>query len=240
MIKLDDQSLDPEDLSQEVLKRELFLQKRPKNILFKMMNILEQKRMDKKLGWSRPWNKYNLSIFRTHIHFIKQDREYLQTMFDLVLYLLSKLSVEQDYANFAKSLMQDQSLLAFSFYQNRQDDEGDFEGICFSIGVKQGRFRDRLDLIFEDKRRNDGSVDSKLDQLRLYINPYKRFANDEFYLAKLVDNDIDGQMQGAYDLGIETYHQLKANPKRLWKHWSINYIDYFRARDFIPKNSAFT
>lgn len=48
-LKLDDNSIDPQELSMPVLAREIVLQRRPNWLLVKMMNALEEKRQRKGL-----------------------------------------------------------------------------------------------------------------------------------------------------------------------------------------------
>ncbi len=47
------------------VQSELNARKKPSKTLRYMMQALESYRQAKKMGWSRPWNKYNLVNFQT-------------------------------------------------------------------------------------------------------------------------------------------------------------------------------
>ena len=67
MITLDPKSLAVEELSMAALTREISLRERPAFALRAMMNALERRRVSQRLGWSRPWNKRALVVFRSHV-----------------------------------------------------------------------------------------------------------------------------------------------------------------------------
>lgn len=240
-LELDEQSLSPEDLSLNTLYSELNQQKRPPAILCKFMNILESKRMQLKLGWSRPWNKYGLNVFRTHKLSAAGDRQYIDEVRQTFQQLLE--DAPSHYISFAESLFDDRSLMGFIFHHNNQVDDCQYEGITISFGRKVAddkTKRDRLDLVLED-RRVDGAVDGKIDRLRVYANPYDTFASDEHYLLEVIDPEGSQAetAQNAYDDAIAKYHRWKEIPERQWSHWSTRYIEYFGKRSFIPVGSSF-
>lgn len=242
-LNLDQQSIQPKNLSMQALKRELDLQNKPSWILRKLMNALEAKRMKKKLGWSRPWNKYGVSIFRSHILHIRKDNDYINNALDLALQLIGE--VDSHYKTFIESFYQDPKRMAFVFYHNHEDQDGNqYEGLTISIGRKvpdDKTKRDRLDIVLEDLR-VDGSVDGQLDRIRVYVNPWQQFQDDKMYVLD-IKNPQDEDLRIAqvfYDLSIKNYHNWKEQTERQWEHWSIRYIDYFCGRSFIPQNSSFT
>jgi hypothetical protein len=239
-ITLDTESINPEDLSPEALQRELSLQKRPAWIMRVMMNALEKGRSSKKLGWSRKWNKEGYMIYRTHTHKRDEDSVYFDVMHAMV-----KVAVKEapsEYQSFVESIFSLEKPMAFTFYHNRVDASGKmYEGLTFGLGRKSSedkKMRDRIDIVMEDSRQSDGSVDGKLDKIRIYINPWSKYQNDELFEIELNANEAN-MFQPTYQKAVEVYHNLKVQENRLWNHWSVNYIDYFGKRDFIPRNSSF-
>jgi hypothetical protein len=238
---LDQDSIDPEELSMPVLAREIGLQKRPNWLLVKMMNALEQKRQTKGLGWSRAWNKYGMNTFRSHICEPKQDTEFVAPASEFLLHWMDQID-EQNHA-FVKDLLHDPTRMVFTFYHNAEYDGVQYEGVTFSIGRKRPddrTKRDRIDIVLEDKR-VDGSVDGKLDRVRIYICPWETYQNKNFQLIEAdTSNSQWESSQPLYDHLVDYYHRWKSEEDRQWSHWSVRYIDYFGPRSFIPKESSFT
>jgi hypothetical protein len=239
---LDDQSIDIEELSMPALAREISLQKRPNALLVKMMNVLEGKRQAKGLGWSRAWNKYGLNVFRTHRADIGGDCEYFKAATPFLKAFTE--SVPDHYISFVHELLEDPNAMGFTFYHNDDVDNEQYEGLTLSFGRKRAEDktkRDRLDIILEDLR-VDGSVDGRIDRLRIYICPWSHYADKEFHLIDKteLDQDDQRQCQALYEHCIRFYHEWKGDPERQWSHWSTRYIDYFGPRTFIPQNSSFT
>ncbi|MBL4889654.1 MAG: hypothetical protein JKX97_06505 [Candidatus Lindowbacteria bacterium] len=241
-ITLDKQSLDPKTLSMPALIQELNQQNKPNLILCKLMNILESKRMKKKLGWSRPWNKYGVNNFNTHILTLKDDETYIQGIYQAIKPVIQ--GFDTDYLSFIEELLNDPKMMAFTFYQNSVDDrDRQYEGLNISLGRKcesDRTKRDRFDIVLEDLR-VDGAVDGKIDRVRIYVNPFDKFSDEDFLFWE--KSDFEPQefeiLQGIYDCGIKNYDQWKTEKSREWAHWSVRYIDYFGAREWIPQNSSF-
>lgn len=238
---LDKTSIDPNALSREALMRELNLQKKPAWILRKFMNALETKRAAKGMGWSRPWNKYGLTVFRTHTLDRVDDHAFISLAKETIERTLASLPIE--YKLFAFELWQDPKLSAFTFYHNNQDDSGEFEGLTLSFGRKvpyDATKRDRLDIILEDKRES-GKVDGILNRVRIYINPWIEYQNKNYELIEFStpDQHIPNRFQNLYQTSIELYDRWKSDSDRQWQHWSTSYIDYFGPRAFIPTGSSF-
>ena len=240
-LPLDELSVDPKQISINTLYREINLQKRPLSVLCKLMSALEAKRMTRKLGWSRPWNKYGLTVFRSHFINQEGDGEYLSYVRSVFRKLLPELPTHYD--EFVDSLFEDPKLMGFTFYHNNEFDGQQFEGLTISLGRKvpeDPTKRDRLDLILED-RRVDGVVDGRVDRIRIYVNPWELFQRDEHFLLELMD---PGEPEAAiaqevYDRSIALYREWKDLQARQWQHWSNRYIEYFGARSFIPRGTAF-
>ncbi len=236
---LDEQSINTDDLSKATLVHELNLQKKPNWLLVKFMNALEGKRQKKKLGWSRPWNKYDLNVFRTHTSNLDIDKEFTGKIFNSLLNTIDELP--ENYRAFIESLKDDPNLMAFTFYHNRDVKNSQYEGLTLSFGrrlLDDRTKRERLDIVLEDKRL-DGSVDGTIDHIRVYVNPWNEFSRDEYYLYQRKDSEISPVFQELYKDSISLYDQWKNDESRQWQHWSVKFIDYFGPRSFIPVNSSF-
>jgi hypothetical protein len=243
VLDLDAGSLPVEALSEGTLMRELNLNKRPSWLLTLMMNILESKRQKKGLGWSRPWNKEGLNVFRTHKIDLAADGAFLGDVGDFLKAYQKAMPAPS--RKFISELLADPRLMAFVFYHNRRDGEGEHEGLTVSLGrlcaADPGK-RDRLDVILED-RRDNGAVDGRVDKLRIYSCPWSGYGPDRGF--ELYSEGADGgadleRRQAFYERQIEMYRWWRVEPARQWNHWSIDYIDYFGPRRFIPLRSSFT
>ena len=241
-LDLDDQSINPRELSLSTLMRELNLQNRPSWLLCRLMNILEQKRQAQGLGWSRPWNKTGLTVFRTHTQKVADDVDYFAPVFAVLGRLLPHAPLA--YQAFAAELLIDPSLMAFTFYHNRQTDGAQYEGLTLSLGRKvtgDPSKRDRLDLILEDQR-DGGRVDGTVDLLRLYVCPWSEYQDGRRHHlleARELSTEDRADVQALYENCVAAYHIWKNDDRRQWSHWSANYIDYFGSRSFIPIGTAF-
>lgn len=243
ILELDEQSIRPEELSMPALMRELNLQNRPSWALSLLMNALEKKRQAKGLGWSRAWNKYGMTVFRTHVHDVVADVE----IFDLVLPLLDRHLKRASgfYRNFVAELLADPNRMAFTFYHNHTTEAGrQFEGLTISIGrkvVDDKTKRDRIDIILEDER-EAGAVDGLVDRVRIYVCPWATYGQDRSFLLSEVEHPKGGDIQLVQNLFsqcVQKYHAWKDDEARQWSHWSARYIDYFGPRSFIPQGSSF-
>lgn len=224
------------------LMRELTLQKKPAWLLRKLMNALEQKRQAQGLGWSRAWNKYGLTVFRTHMEPAGGAGE-LALVAPLLQHVLA--SAPAHYRDFVNDLLGDPGRMLFTFFHNHTTDSGrQYEGLTLSLGRKVASDhskRDRLDIILEDERRN-GGVDGIVDRLRVYVCPWSTFGTDRtFHLSDTVNltGNAQGLAQGLFESAVEQYNQGKSDDSRQWQHWSSRYIDYFGPRGFIPQGSSF-
>ena len=240
---LDADSLRPDELSMPALMRELNLQKKPSWLLVKLMNALEQKRQRKGLGWSRAWNKYGLTVFRTHTQRVVEDADYFAPVISILNHFLAE--ADPIYRDFVAALLNDPARMAFTFYHNNTTEDGrQYEGLTVSIGRKvPGDLtkRDRLDIILEDQR-VDGAVDGQVDRLRIYVCPWATYGLDrKFQLCERhsFTPEEHGFVQGSYRQCVDHYNQWKAEESRQWSHWSVRYIDYFGPRGFIPQGSSF-
>ena len=241
-IHLDESSIDPGELSISALTREISLQARPHWLLVKMMNALEAKRQQKGFGWSRAWNKYGLTVFRSHTASMSEDKDYIAPVRPFLMSFLGR--IEERYASFIDDLLEDPGCMVFTFYHNNQSEDDQFEGLTLSFGRKvklDTTKRDRLDIVLEDRRVN-GAVDRDVNRVRVYVCPWETYENKEFLLsdAACLSPDQYEAAQKLYEHAVTYYHQWKEEENRQWSHWSTRFIDYFGPREFIPQGSSFT
>ena len=109
------------------------------------------------------------------------------------------------------------------------------------VVAKDKSKRDRVDLIFED-RRVAGCVDGRVDRFRMIVCPWTSYERGEYESTTLnaAGHQLPASVQATYEHAVEYYHRWKTEEERLWKHWSIRYIEYFGPRSFIPVGSSFT
>lgn len=225
------------------LMREIGLHERPNWFLRLLMNALEKKRQAKGMGWSRPWNKTGLNIFRTHTTNLREDADHFAPVSGFVDRFLP--AVPDEYATFVQELLADPECMTFVFYHNHDHESGQYEGLTLSFGRRHAEDRtkrDRFDIVLED-RREDGRVDGEVDKFRCYICPWDRFQNGrEFHLLQRehFDTDETDVVRDLYHSAVRHYHQWKGEEDRQWSHWSQQYIDYFGPRDFIPVGTSFS
>jgi hypothetical protein len=242
-LALDEASLRPEALSLPALMRELTLRHKPSWLLGKLMNALENKRQAKGLGWSRAWNKYGLTVFRTHLQRPAEDEDYFQPLWPVLNQFLAAAPTR--YRDFVSDLLGDPGRMAFTFYHNHTTENGtQYEGLTLSLGRRVAEDltkRDRLDVVLEDKR-TGGRVDGRVDRLRIYVCPWSTYQEGRtFHLSDRTDFNADERAlaQALYQACVRKYHQWKTDQSRQWSHWSARYIDYFGPRRFIPQGSSF-
>ncbi len=214
-----------ETLDAAALTREIVRRKRPPAILRGLMTALEGIRQAQGLGWSRPWNKYGMTVFSSHVLDPQVDRDVVDA---------ARVLVGED--AFAKGLLDDPALMMFAFYHDRVVGDVQFEGLTLSFGrrlPKDRTRRDRVDIVLED-RWEDGNVDGHVDLARVYINPWSEWK------TRAVDlREVDAaRLQPLYSDSIAHFQSWKSIPERQWSHWSTEYIDYFGPRTSIPAGST--
>ena len=242
-LTLDAGSLSPEELSMPTLVREIGLRRRPNAILRRLMNSLEDKRQSRGMGWSRPWNKHGLTIFRSHRVSLVDDPEHFAPLSRFLEPLVRDMP-DSD-AAFARELLADPACMAFVFYHNNDCVSGQFEGLTLSFGRKNAEDktkRDRVDIILEDER-VDGRVDGQVDRFRVYVCPWSRYQNHRKHTLierRVLSADEADASRELYQNAVRFYHQWKGVEDRQWIHWSQQYIDYFGPRAFIPVGTSFS
>ena len=148
---------------------------RAPSILRMIMNALESYRQARKLGWSRPWNKYGVRTFRSYRLDFSRDEGLIETACSVLA--TQSESVPTAAQAFVDDLLSDDpdnrmQLMGFIFYHEIEDDTGVHEGMTLSFGRKNAkRHRDRFDLVFDAPVKN-GTVGS-LSRLRIYVDPFE-------------------------------------------------------------------
>ena len=210
---------------------------RAKPILKFLMGCLESYRSKRKMGWSRPWNKYGVMNFQSFRLHVAQDGGLL----DLARQVIAEAcpAMPEAASQFAQELLDDRErLMGFIFMQEATDNGRRFEGANFSLGSRppgKSRYRNRLDLILESPIIND--VSQGLSRLRVYVDPYRTQAGP---LWSETFEPAGG------DAAAALFHRLATaswswadDASRLWDHWTSAYIDYFGPRQWTLTKSYF-
>jgi len=232
MISPKTQNIISEDDYKEV-KNDLTQKKKPSKILRILMNSMETYRQNKKMGWSRPWNKYNLVNFQVFKLDWKKDAYLLEHVSDILDLQFPELpSKSKDFCN---DLLSDRSnLMGFVFVHDFDDNGKKYEGVNLSLGrINNKKYRDRLDIILESPIGNGKS--QGLKRVRLYVDPYEQNTKDPLYkTASIEPNEVSKNL-----FSMLTDLSWDNDEKKLWNHWTVNYIDYFGDRQWILDSSFF-
>jgi hypothetical protein len=191
------------------------------------MTALEGVRQAQGLGWSRPWNKYGMTVFSSHVLDPQADKDVVDAV---------RALVGED--PFARGLLDDPKLMMFVFYHDRLVGDVRFEGLTLSFGRKLSKDRtrrDRVDIVLED-RWEDGKVDGQVDLARIYVNPWSDWKTRAVDLREVDPRNL----QSLYSQSVAHFQAWKSVPERQWSHWSTDYIEYFGPRTSIPVASSLT
>lgn len=237
-----DSKLETEQVSLGALMREINMRERPAWVLRMLMNALDKRRQARGLGWSRPWNKMGMTIFRSHRHIVAQDLPLLGGAMEAI----REFAPEPLFSlPFVEDLFADPALMAFTFFHNRESGGAQYEGLTVSFGrhVPEDRSkRDRVDLILED-RRVDGRVDGFVDLARIIVCPWSCYGIDRDHQRYEQCEFLDAERRcfdAIYRAFVESYHAWKDDESRQWTHWSAAFIDYFGPRTFVPQGTSFS
>ncbi|HET9953201.1 MAG TPA: hypothetical protein VFQ61_01790 [Polyangiaceae bacterium] len=211
---------------------------RPAGILRVMMNALEKYRQARKIGWSRPQNKYGLTVFRAYKLDACEYRELAESVFAAVSAEFSGLPAEHE--NFIQSLKHDRELMFYVFVHDHEDRSDRYEGVTFSLGRRAAnlpRHRDRLDVIIESPVQQGRSQGPS--RIRMYVDPFRRPIAENPALQCGHDPLRSRHSRQLFDAGVELYASIPAADRRVWSHWTRDYIDYFGPRLAPVRNSYF-
>lgn len=207
---------------------------KPHAVMRMLMNALESYRQSRKLGWSRPWNKYDLTVFQS----FKINSERDQALLQLAGVLLKEeLPMPSSARNFVHELLADQQhLMGFIFVHEYRQDGQIFEGATLSLGrIHNKKFRDRIDLILESPIEDNRSTG--FARMRVYIDPYTGIKEP------LWNSVVPGTLS---DRAVRLFHALSdiswqwaEDKEKQWDHWTSAYIDYFAERKNLPDRAYF-
>lgn len=214
--------------------RTITRQSQPPSVLRFLMRALETYRSARKMGWSRPWNKYDLVNFQSLKLTFPQDDNLIKKALSVIDAECD--SMPSDIREFSHSLLRDEKLMGFIFAHEYTDGVRQFEGATLSFGrVSNKRFRDRLDIIVESEV--IGGVSTGFCRTRIFVDPYR--PNESLLWKKTVESLHKKE-------SIELFHTLSNlswswadDAQRQWDHWTSAYIDYFGPRQWPMTQSFF-
>jgi hypothetical protein len=212
-------------------------QDRPPRILCFLMNILESYRQARKMGWSRPWNKYGLRTFQSFKLHATNDISLLQNSEQALQHLPG---VSKDALIFTQNILHNQKrLMGFLFVSEYTENGQHYESATLSLGCKvkdNPRARERFDIIFDCPIIN-GQVQI-LSRIRLYIDPYREGEKEPLYQSA-IDGPFHSQLALLFEQLCDCSWQWHDQSSKLWNHWTSNYIDYFGTRQINTSASHF-
>jgi len=209
--------------------RQLDQDKRPPFLLRLLMNALEAYRQARKMGWSRPQNKYGLTVFES----FRLDRGDDRPLIDLVLNtcLAEFPELDEDATQYVRALFEDPNLMGFIFVHDCRDEGKLYEGITFSFGrvaAGQSRHRDRFDLILESEV--TGGTSQGLSRVRAYVDPFTLPIRKHPARAYSHEPVRATAAQDLFLSGADVYARWRDDADRAWQHWTQRYINYFGPR----------
>ncbi|MBD3609765.1 MAG: hypothetical protein HUJ30_04385 [Gammaproteobacteria bacterium] len=205
----------------------------PSVLLRLIMNAFERYRAARKMGWSRPWNKYDLLNFQSFVIKPDRDQALIQQGIDCIHTEFPQLPEEA--SHFIDDLISDPELMGFIFCHDFQENGKSWEGATLSLGRKiQRRYRDRIDIIFESEISQGES--QGLGRIRLFIDPYRDGPGKPLYQQIREDN-----LSGISQLLFMQLSNIswENDTSRIWDHWTSRYIDYFGPRSSPLTRSYF-
>lgn len=213
--------------------------KKPSKLLVYLMTKLEGYRQKRKMGWSRPQNKYGLNVFKSF--YLLSDKD--EKIFDGVRNLLNKEVIEHSLnSDFIGEVLSDENLMGFVFCHDFKSEGKVFEGFTLSLGRKSKvskRFRDRIDLIFESEVK--GEISTGFNRIRVYVDPFiEPIASNSCEYFELTGNKV-APYEDFFAACINDINSWNegCDEARPWEHWTARYIDYFGPRVSIIKQSIF-
>lgn len=207
------------------VKKAISKKDQPNKMMCFLMNALESYRQSRKLGWSRPWNKYDLTVFQSFRLKFSEDTELLNLASQL---LQNDIAMPSSAGAFITELLEDKKhLMGFVFVHEYMDNGQLFEGVTFSLGrVNDKKYRDRIDLILESPVASDKS--QGFSRMRVYIDPYTGAKEPLWHCT--VSDKLSSHAYQLFHLLSDASWDWAQNEERLWQHWTSNYIDYFGSR----------
>ena len=214
-------------------------QDRPPAVLRVLMNAFESYRQVRKIGWSRPWNKYGIKTFRSYRLDLGKDTDLIALARDILNEAGS--DVPESARDYVNDLLDDgpearTQLMGFIFFHEIDDGKRVFEGATLSFGRKvKKRYRDRLDFIFETPVL-DGRA-GQFTRLRIFVDPFQGVKPPLWETE--CSADFLSAAPAAFQRLCAIYTTWESVPGRPWDHWTSAYIEHFGRRRHFAKNSNF-
>ncbi len=228
--------IDNESRYQETLNI-LNKQSKPSKVLCVLMNMLESYRQARKMGWSRPWNKYGLKTFQSFKLDPSADAELCNAAQDVISCLDD---VPTEARDFIKTLLASpESLMGFLFFSEYTEEQQQFETATLSLGRKvsdNARVRDRFDIIFDAPIEQNSA--RPLGRIRIFVDPYREGVKEPLWSLTLTE-DIPAAFHQLFSQLCDLSWQWQSLENRHWDHWTSRYIDYFGPRSVTMESSHF-
>lgn len=215
--------------------------KKPSRVLRFIMNRLESYRQKRKMGWSRPQNKYGLRVFSSFYLFRNEDDLLLRSLKNLLLIELGSLT---SYNKFLGDIFECDNLMGFVFCHDFSEGDKKFEGFTLSLGRKSQvskRHRDRLDIIFESEIKSGRSTG--LSRVRFYVDPFlEPIQSNPGEYFEISGKTKLSPYQDLFTSALSLINSWAVPTKmahRNWEHWTNQYIDYFGPRETVVSHSMF-
>ncbi len=203
------------------------------SLLHTLMNRLEEYRQKRKMGWSRPWNKYGVTTFLS-FRLSPADIAWLNAGVELV----AACQAPDEVLAFTHELQHDPAWMGFIFYAEVMQDGHLFEAVTLSLGRRaeaNPRQRDRLDLRWDIPLQAD--VDGVGPMFHIWVDPLRE--EDTAPLWQLTEHGLPEAGKALFGQLAEVSWQWHDQPERLWTHWTSRYIDYFGERRYRPAQCCF-
>jgi len=206
-------------------------------VLRHLMGVVENYRAKRKLGWSRPWNKYGLTTFQA----FKLDPSADADLFARAKSLLDAIDdVPDDAREFVAELIADSDqLMGFVFLSEYEEDGAHYETATLSLGrhsTSSARHRDRFDIVL-DAPVVELTV-KPVARMRLYIDPYTPARKEPLYSATVGD-PLPEQAVALFAMLARLSSEWAEDETKLWDHWTSKYVDYFGERQHEQEGSHF-
>ncbi len=218
--------------------RALEHQARPPYVLRLLMRGLEGYRSQRKMGWSRPQNKYGVCTYRSYSLDRTDDAELIFAALRCVRTELSGMPSEQ--SEFVSELMGDPQLMGFVFCQDLVEGEQRYETVTASFGRVSSvsrRFRDRLDVILDSNVHDGHRVG--LARLRVFVDPFQQPIAAHTPWSAVVDGPRAAGTERLLEQLAAFDRRFEANAEKRWDHWTSRYVEYFGPRQHRVEGSMF-
>lgn len=225
--------------------RTLNTQGRPPAILRFIMRALESYRQSRKMGWSRPWNKYGIMTFQSFkLDFTRDDNQTELSLIDAARAVLDADCLQEapkEAVVFIDDLLSSENrdqLMGFVFVHEFTEDGQRYEGATLSFGrVKDKRFRDRLDLIVEAPLGESGA--GNFSRLRIFVDPFRTEKPPLWSHVAASGFESDSPANALFKQLSDLSWDWAGEDARHWDHWTSAYIEYFGPRQWLAQNSHF-